>query len=460
MKKLVLSAGVTSVSWSVSFAFALALAACGGDDSTNPMATQDAAAEAAVDSSVHDGAGDTGPVDAGRDAIAVDTGVVDASPPPRVLLSMNNATTCELLALDLATNEKNSLVYPGSFGTTFSRGDDPYVLEQNVDVVGKLDARQPWKVLSSWSVGLDDRADGGAAYADPLAIALAGTKGYVARYTRNKLAVVDTTQVADAGAPLSSIDLSAFLLPKDGDGAVEATFAFYVAKRHTVYVLLGNIDKGKYASDGTLGCADTTPLLVAIDTTTDKVVAIPGATGQGGSFVLTGFNPAFGAAGAAAVYDAAGDRLLVLHAGCNAPLGDGGEGPVTKRIVEELKFAANGSLQTTTLLDLAASGFPSAFAYIGPHDAVLGLGGEVRKWDPTLTTLGAALANAPDPNAFAYAGGGAIVGTRTNYPTDGGATSIDVVRTLLGDGGTTTLVTNPFKDNSGFIGGVEVWPTP
>jgi len=223
-------------------------------------------------------------------------------------------------------------------------------------------------------------------------------------------------------------------------------------------VLLGNIDRTKVASDGyTLLCSETTPQLVAIDTNTDQIVAIPGGTGPGGGFALTGYSPAFGAAGAAAVYDAAGDRLLVLHSGCNVALGDGGAGAITKRTVEELKFAANGALQTTTLLDVSSAGFPAAFAYIGPHDAVLGLGGEVRRWDPTLTALGPVVANAPDPNAFAYAGGGAIVGTRTNYLSDGG-TSIDVVRTLLGDGGATTLATNPFKDNTGFIGGVEVWP--
>jgi hypothetical protein len=452
MKKIILSACVAYVAC---VSCAIGLAGCGGDD-VNPVQTpKDAAAEATVDSSVHDSGGDTGPADSG----AVDTGPDAPPPPPRVLLSMNNTTTSELLAMDLATADKNSLVYPGSFGTTFSRGADPYVLEQKADVVGKLDAQKPWELVSSWAVGLSDRTDGGAAYSDPLAIAVAGTKGYVARYTRNALAVLDTSQVADAGAPLKAIDLSSFVESKDTDGVVEATFAFAVPARHMLYVLLGSIDRNNVAGDGfTLLCAATTPLLVAIDTSTDQVAPIPGATGQGGSFALSGYNPAFGAAGAAAVYDAAGDRLLVLHAGCNTPLVDGGAGAVTKRAVESLTFAANGSITTTTLLDVSASGFPSAFAYIGPHDAVLGLGAEVRRWDPTQATLGPVVPNAPDSNAFAYAGGGAIVGARTSF-IDGG-TSIDVVRTLLGDGGTSTLATNPFKDNTGFIGGVEVWPPP
>ncbi len=456
MKKIILSVGVTSVSC------ALALVGCGGDDANPVQTPKDAAAEATVDSSIQDSGGETGPVDAAPDARETgpfDAGTDAAPPPPRVLLSMNNTATSELLVVELATAAKNSLVYPGSFGTTFSRGADPYVLEQKVDVVGKLDAREPWKVVSSWGVGLDDRKDGGDAYSDPLAVAVAGTKAYVARYTRNKLAVLDTTQTVDGGVPLASIDLSAFVQAADGDGLVEATFAFHVPSRHTLYVLLGGIDKGKVASDGyTLLCASTTPLLVAIDTNTDQIVAIPGAAGPGGSFTLAGYNPAFGAAGAASVYDAAGDRLLVLHAGCNTPLVDGGTGAVTRRIVEELKFAANGALQTKTLLDASASDFPVAFAYIGPNDALLGFGfgTEVRRWDPTQTTLGALIPNAPNSNAFAYAGSGAIVGTRTNF-LDGG-TSIDVVRVQVSDGGTQTLLTNPFKDNTGFIGGVEIWP--
>ncbi len=432
---------------------------CGGDD-INPVTTpKDAASEATVDGSLHD-AGDAG-TDAAGDATA-DTGA-DAlpPPPPRVLLSMNNTSTSELLTMDLATAAKDSLVYPGSFGTTFSRGADPYVLEQKVDVVGKLDARQPWKVVSSWTVDLGDRADGGAAYSDPLAIAVipASGRGYVARYTRNKLAILDTQATVDGGTPAAAIDLSTFVQAKDGDGVVEATFAFHVASRHMLYVLLGNIDRTKVAPDGyTLLCAATTPSLIAIDTDTGLVAPIPGATGPNGTHPLVGYNPAFGAAGAAAVYDAAFDRLLVLHAGCNLPLGDGGAGAVAKRIVEEVRFSTTGQPVSTTLLDVSTSGFPSAFSYIGPHDAVLGLGVEVRRWDPATTTLGPVVPNAPDSNAFAYAGGGAIVGTHTNYLADGG-TSIDVVRTLLGDGGTTTLATNPFKDNSGFIGGVEVWPT-
>ena len=447
MKKLTLCIGATIVA----SAFPLALVGCGGDDDVNPVPTKDASTEAAADAAP-DTTTDAGPGDAGKD-VAID--VVDASTPipPQLLLSMNNASTSELLAMDLATKATNSLVYAGSLGTTFSRGADPYALEQKSDVVARLDPRQPWKVLSSWAVGLDDKTDGGAAYSDPLAIAVAGTKAYVARYTRNKLAVLDTTETVDAGAPKKSIDLSGFVQAADGDGTVEATFAFTVPTRHLLYVLLGNIDRGKVASDGfTLLCSSTTPLLVGIDTNTDQVTTL-GGTGPSGSIVLGGYSPAFGAAGAAAVYDAAGDRLLVLHGGCNLPLVDGGTGAISKREVEEVALATG---QVKMLLDLNAAGFPGGFAYAGPHDAMLGLGSEVRRWDPTQTTLGAAIPNAPDAYAFAYAGGGVIVGTRSNF-ADGG---IDVVRTFVADGGTTTLASNPFKDNSGFIGGVEVWPAP
>ncbi len=459
MKKIVLGVCPSILSCALA---AGQLAGCGGDDVNPVHGPVDASVDTGVDSPSESGPRDAGPDttvgdDGGPDA-AVDTGVDAPPPPPVVLLSMNNTASSELLVVDLTTNAKNSLVYPSAFGTTFSRGADPYALEQKTDIVARLDARKPWNVVSSWSVALADRADGGAAYSDPLAIAVAGTKGYVARYTRNRIAVIgDVTQVADAGAPAKAIDLSPLLQAKDTDGVVEATFAFAVPSRHMLYVLLGNIDRNLVAPDGyTLLCADTKALLVGIDTNTDQIVGL-GGTGTQGSVVLAGYNPAFGVAGAAAVYDAANDRVLVLHAGCNAVLGDGGPGAVTKRVVEELKFGAGGQVTATTLLDVSTSGFPSAFAYIGPHDAVLGLGIEVRKWDPTTTTLGALVANAPDTNAFAYAGNGALVGIKTNYLADGGQ-SLDVVRTQLGDGGTQTLMTNPFKDNTGFIGGVEVWP--
>ena len=62
----------------------------------------------------------------------------------------------------------------------------------------------------------------------------AGAKAYVLRYTRNQIAILDTSQTADAGAPIGTIDLGAFVQPADADGTVEMSAGVYVASRINV----------------------------------------------------------------------------------------------------------------------------------------------------------------------------------------------------------------------------------
>jgi hypothetical protein len=283
----------------------------------------------------------------------------------------------------------------------------------------------------------------------------AANKGYVLRYTRNKIAVIDTTQVADGGAPVATIDLSSLVQAQDKDGIVEMTAGYYVADKHMVYVLLANIDRTLVASDGfTILCAQTTETIVGIDVNTNQLASL-GGTGPGGGIALTGYNPAIGLSGPAFVYDAANARFLVVHAGCNTPLADGGAGTVVKRVIEEVDLTGT----TKVLLDASGQGFPGAFSYIGPHDAIVGFGTDALHWDPTQTTLGTAVPNAPDSYAFVYDGQGNLLGTRTNFLADGGS-SVDIVKTQISDGGTSVLTTNPWTDNTGFVGGVELWPHP
>jgi hypothetical protein len=427
------------------FLYGLALCACGGDDITN--APQDAGRDApSFDGSTPDTASpETGPVDAGVDVLP---------PPPRLLLTGNGATSSELVALNVGTAAIDGrLPFAGKLGVTFSRGDDPWLLEQYVDVVAKLDQREPWKITSSWKVALDDRKDGGDVYSDPYAVLVsAGSKGYVLRYTRNEIAVIDTTQTADGGAPIKTIDLSSLVQAQDGDGLVDMTAGYYLSGK--LYVLLGNIDKTLISAEG-IRCTQTTEVLIAIDTTTDQVTSL-GGSGPGGGIALSGYNPAVGANGPGFVYDAAGSRFLVLHAGCQTPLADGGLGTTVKRIVEEVDLSG----QTKTLLDASGQDYPGAFVYVGPHEAYIGFGyaNDVLRWDPTKTTLDTAVPNAPDSFAFIHDGQGNLLGTRTNY-LDGGS-SIDVVKTQAADGGTRVLATNPFTDTTGFVGGVELWPHP
>ena len=418
---------------------ASAFAACTGDDE---IFAQDAGSDASFDVFRPDVAvpepGKDASVDATADTIA-------PSPGPYALVTINNTTTSELVAVNLRTRAVDGkLGFPGFIGVTYSE-EDPWLLEQAADVVAKLDRSEPWKIRGTHNVGLADRKDGGDAYSDPVAVvATAGTKAYVLRYTRNTIAVISPATEADGAAPTKTIDLSSLVAATDTDGLVELTSAVYVAAKKRLYVTLANVDKTTILPPNyDLPCSATlASTVVAIDTDTDALVSL-GGTGAGGGIPLAGYNVAFGAR---SFYDATNDRLLVLTTGC------GPFATTAKRGIDEVTL---GNGQSRTLVALDTSGFPSAFERAGTR-FLLGLGGQVFPWDPTKTTLEPAVANAP--GSFAFDGVDRIVGARKKAGVDGGPGSIEVVRVpLQGDGGVETLTVNPFTDNGGFIGSVEVW---
>src|SRR5208283_2044162 len=118
---------------------------------------------------------------------------------------------------------------------------------------------------------------------------------------------------------------------------VEMSAGYFDSTSNKAYVLLGNIDRFNVASDGyTQLCSTTYPTLVAIDTTTNAVVAPPVGDAGTSGIALEGYNPAFGPS--AMVYDPANNRLLVLESGCNVAESDGGIGPVTRRGVEAVSL--------------------------------------------------------------------------------------------------------------------------
>lgn len=386
--------------------------------------------------------------DAGNDA--------EAGVPKRVLVTANGASVSELVAVNVATKKVDGrLTFPGSSATTDAHSTlFPFLLEQSNSVVARLDADRPWVIDSSWNVLLNDETDGGLSYSNPYAVVIgAGSKAYVLRYNRNRIAVIDTSQAVEAGAPTSTIDLSS-LVQSGGDGSVEMTSGAYVAAKNMLYVVLGNINQGDVTGPPNydLLCTDTTSQVIGIDTTTDKVVHI--GSGAGGSIALTGFDPVENGL----VYDTKNDRLLVLEAGCNpAPSADAGPdaspGPISKRGVEAVNLA-DGS--TKILLDASQSGYPSGFVYIDKNDAVLGFdftGSEVYKWDPTSSKLGDLIPNAPD--TFTYDGAGNLLGTVTK------GTSASVVSVAIATGKSTSLFDgNPFTIKFDAIGGVDLWPHP
>lgn len=371
--------------------------------------------------------------------------------PPRALLSINNATTSELVAFNLATKQVDGRVtYPGFIGLTSSLGTDPYLLQQATDVVARLDAKEPWKVVSSWSVA----DDAGASYADPTAMVVPTCeKGYVVRFKRNTISVLDTSKNVDGGAPTKTIDLSALLQQGDADGLVDMIAGVYVPQKKRLFVLLGNIDLRRVAADGYSAlCAPTKPTIIAIDPSTDQVVSL-GGTGTGGGIELEGYNPPLGTS---FWYDAPRDRFVVLSAGCNTDLGDGGAGAIQRRRVEEVDL---GSRAVKTLLSLDDQDFPLGLAYVDATKAAIGFYGQSFFWNPSETKLGGAIPGTLD--YFAGDGKGALIGTRATFFGDGGAGPLEVWRVPFDDAGAPEkLGQNPFTDNTGFVSGVEVWPRP
>jgi hypothetical protein len=431
------------------------LAACGsGDDTSTPTADAGPVADASMQH-------DAQPPDSGSpvpDGSAADA--ADATPPPRLLLSYNGASTSELVAFGLDSKAVDGrFTYPGFIGTTCVTPTSPWLMEQANDVVARLDPLQPWVIDSSWNVALKDEIDSGfaAPYSDPDGVVVgAGTKAYVLRYTRNLIAVVDSSQNVDAGAPLKTIDLSS-QLQSGGDGYVEMTAGWYDAANSRLYVLLGNINRGDVGCNGYCQlCSSTSPTIVAIDTTTDTLAALGVDAGEAGvvtsGYALGGYDPAFGSS--PMVYDAPDNRLLVLETGCSTTAADGGVGPVVRREVEAVSLT-DGSVRP--LLDLTTSAFPQAMFYVDAHHVILQLD-TAYTWDPTTTTLGPAIPNAPD--TFSVDGQGNLVGVTQDYGADGGPSGISVLSVSSGDGGVTTLGQNPFSLTSGFVGGAQLWPAP
>ncbi|MDB4997388.1 MAG: hypothetical protein JWM74_4820 [Myxococcaceae bacterium] len=410
------------------------LAACDGDDTTIAI---DASADDAFASDVT-----TSP----DVATQKDAGGGDAleGTPPWMLVNINYASKSDMVAFSIPGKKVDGrLTYNGFIGTTTGQGGGLYLMEQQADIVVKLSSAAPWKGGPSWTVRLDDAYDGGKSYADPVAVVQGPSdKAYVLRFNRNKIAVLDTTQNLDAGAPLKTIDLASQLDPLDLDGHVDMAAGVYVASKQRLYVVLGNFDLTKtpaIQTDPFTPCQTAKPKVVTIDTSTDTVVGSP--------ILLDGYNPLFGGM----IYDGDRDRLLVVNAGCNVDLPlDAGKGPLLRREVDEVVL---GTGATARVLDLVTKGYPSGLAVLDAKNVALGFdfGFEARTWDVTTAALGAQIPNAPD--TFVYDGKGNLLGTKTEYFADGGSAS-SIVSVRVDDGGLTTLGTVPFTD-TGYLGGVD-----
>ncbi len=397
--------------------------------------------------------------DSGVDAHKTAVDASDAGPARHVLVTYDSTSSktdpCTMFAVNLDTG-----AIDGQLSTTdtqaitdTSNAFAPFLLDQGEDKVVQINPTG-WTASSTWSVALP--GDAGGNYSDPYAVSVtADDHAFVIRYDTNLIDVLDVSSQG-TGQPMSSIDLTSLAEPT-GDGVVHAAAEVYVAASHLLYVALQNINldtEGSY--DGTYYtlCAGTSTV-IAIDTMTHAVHSL-GGTALGGGVTLQGYDPQI------MTYDEAGGRLLLFNAGCSpSPTADGGApGAAQQAGVEAVDLATNTS---TVLLDTSTvTGFPASFAYVKPDVAVLGFQypSAAYAWDPTKTTLGALLPNAPD--LFDYDGNGNLVGA-VIVPSsqDGGASTTSIVSMSLTTKVATTLQSNVISlGGTGYIASVGVWPRP
>ena len=383
-----------------------------------------------------------------------------AAGPERLLVTYAGSSTSETVVFNVSTKAVDGRLSFPSLGMTSSQNSmSPFLLEQVSDVVAELNAAQPWNVQSSWSTAMSDSVDGGAYYSDPVQVIVGSPKNaYILRYQRNNIAVFDPSSAADGGSPMSSVDLSSFVQAGDSDGLVEMTAGAYVASSNRLYVVLANINQDTEVN-GAVICSNEVSTVVAIDTTNNSVASL-GGSGPKGSIALKYYNPI------SAAYDATGNRLIVVSAGCNAS-GSGGAdagslGTATRRGIEAVDLASGAS---TSLLDLDTATFPagfvdlpSAFVYVDSTHAILqfdSTGQAVYNWNPTQTTVGVVIPNAPD--VFAYDGNGNILGTRLDSTT----MVTSVVSVAIATGASTTLATSLTSiTGASYTASVDVWPHP
>jgi len=430
-----------------------AVLACSSDDTVAPPPRGGGSDGASADSG--NGGDDGEVIDAGGDA--GDGG-------RWLLLSIGDPAKTEAVAYNLSSRTVDGRLSYDGFGTTFvDDAADPsgagspkaslWNLEQQSDIVRRLDPNAPWQSGPSWNVRLEDRPAGGSSYADPVAVVSGPAgKAYVLRFNRNALAVIDTTEQKDASAPVKTIDLSRFVDPVDGDGIVDMTGAVYLPARKRLYVLLGNIDLKNVDPQGSfILCNAAKPRIVAIDVASDTIVpALDGGAGE--ALAFDGYNPVFNGL----TYDVPRDRLLVLSAGCN-DRSDAGTGALHKRQIDAIDPNTGAA---ETLLDLTSKGYPSARVRTdASHWAIgFGFGAEAYRWDVTSKSLGGAIPNALD--VFAYDARQSLVGTKTNFLADGGS-STSLVSIELGNGSVTTLGPVPFSSTNQFPpGAVDYWSPP
>jgi hypothetical protein len=449
MRRSVLSLGLSSLA-------VVLLAGCSGDDTNTPSPDAGSATDAGPDATTgsSDGGNDAAPSpsDAGPDA---EPDAADAAIGPYLVLSYyyDGYADTEYSAFDTVSGTVAGGLGYAQYGVNVSTNTSPWVLEQSNDLVLRMDPTQPWKPTSSWSLANVPQSAVSFGNEDPFAVVEVGNKAYVLGYASDYLAVLDTSQTYDAGAPTKTIGL----VPNaDAGVALEGIALAYDAAAGRIWVVLGNANSPSYPP---ICAPEDHPFVVAIDTTTDTVVS-------GLQYTLQGYGTPL--ATNAVVFDSANDRLLIATEGCNDPVDetDGAVNPgaFDQAYIEQISLAGADAGANTVLLTLSPSNAPAALVYVDDTHAFVQTENGTFAWNPTQSTLGAAITNAPD--TFVWDGHGHLLGPRSTLLADDAGVSIAVVAVDPLDGGVTTLATNPFTPvpanpfQQQAWQSVDIWPHP
>jgi len=436
-------------------------AASGSDATTASEAGTDASphvSDAGHDASEAVDASDAAVVDASDAAIA---DASDAASGPYLLLSYyydNLYTNTEYSAFNVAAGTVQGNFHYAQGGVNVSTNTTPWVLEQNNQLVLRMDPNQPWKATSSWSVANVPNESSYGNNTDSFAVAEVGTKAYVLGYGSNYIAVLDTSTTYDAGAPIKTIPLVA---DADASAELEGIALAYDATQGKVWVVLGNSNSPDYPP---LCAPEYHPFVVAIDTTSDDVVS-------GLKYTLQGYGT--NNTTNAVVFDSVNDRLLIATEGCSDPVeasdGSVSAGAFDEAYIEQISLGAgvDAGADSEILLTLSPSNYPTALVYVDETHAFVQTGnGPTYAWNPTQPALGAPIPNAPD--TFVWDGQGHLLGPQSTLLPDDAGVSFAVVAVNPVDGGLTTLATNPFTPapSNPFIPyqqaweSVDIWPHP
>jgi hypothetical protein len=347
------------------------------------------------------GADASAPADAGTDASDSGSNASpDTGPGPEAVLcgdagSVTNpllvagttfcdtCTTSEVAAIDTA---HGCVIGRATFDDTDIvprvSGGHAFVIQRTNGVLSTL---SPSARVTA-SIPLGPHVDAGAEPLNPHDVVYAapasGPKAYVSLYGPGAIAVVDLA----SGAVTSRIDLASFKDASDTDGSSDPDVGFYDATKSRAYFVLQRTDLlTSVAPNFIIGCppAGVPSELIAIDTTNDTLVDLNGAS-AGVGLPLSFVAPADVAVD--------GRRVLIHSNGCGDATG--------KRIKAGVE-----SVDLDTLVDTALytsqSGFLDRLVRLSSTSVALQSFDDNfttlwNLWDPTTTTLGAALDGVPD----------------------------------------------------------------